>query len=107
MVRLTKPKKNFKLFHCLYHDNNGIIATIAIVSAFTSATLVTYFNYKFGIKTKKLDILFTNRLTAFKDIASKIILFKNFCTGKVSYLKANEYHHFMRRVLEHYIIELK
>lgn len=68
-----------------------VIATIAIVSAFTSATFVTYFNYKFGVKTKKLDILFTNRLTAFKDISSKIVLFKNFCTGRIAYLNANEY----------------
>jgi hypothetical protein len=68
-----------------------IIASIAIFSAFTSATLVTYFNYKFGVKTKKLDILFNNRLTAFKEVSFKIVSFKNFCTGKLAYLQGNEY----------------
>jgi hypothetical protein len=68
-----------------------IIASIAIVSAFTSATLVTYFNYRFAVKTKKLDILYSNRLTAFKNVATKIVSFQNFCTGKLAYSQGNEY----------------
>lgn len=68
-----------------------IIAAISIISAFTSATLVTYFNYKFGVRTKKLDILYTNRLIAFKGLASKIVSFQNFCCGKIAFSEGNEY----------------
>jgi hypothetical protein len=81
-----------------------IIASIAIVSAFTSATLVTYFNYRFGVRTKRLDILYTNRLTAFKDISARIVAFKNFCTGKIAHSQGNEYPPFYKEgfgVLHH------
>ncbi len=67
------------------------IATISIISAFTSATLVTYFNYRFGLRTKKLDILYTNRLSAFKEVAQKLVSFKNFCTGKIAFEIGNEF----------------
>lgn len=68
-----------------------IIASISIISAFTSATLVTYFSYRFGVRTKKLDILYNSRLTAFKEVSIKIVSFKNFCTGKLAHSQGNEY----------------
>ncbi len=68
-----------------------LIATISIISAFTSATLVTYFNYQFGLRTKKLDILYTNRLAAFKEVSKNLVAFKNFCTGKIAYEQGNEF----------------
>lgn len=68
-----------------------IIASISIVSAFASATLVTYFNYRFGVRTKKLDILYNSRLAAFKEVSTKITSFKNFCTGKLAHSEGNEY----------------
>jgi hypothetical protein len=71
-----------------------IIAMISIISAFTSATLVTYFNYRFGVRTKKLDILYTNRLSAFKEVSKKLVSFKNFCTGKIAYERGNEFSSF-------------
>jgi hypothetical protein len=68
-----------------------IIATISIVCAFTSATLVSYFNHRFGVKTKKLDILLNNRIVAFKAVTSKIVDFSTFCIGRIANLEGNEF----------------
>lgn len=70
------------------------IQILAIVSPFVSAMLTAFLTFKFTSKSKRLDILYQNKVPAFKEIAANIISFKNFCEGRVAYYQANEFHPF-------------
>lgn len=70
------------------------IQIIAIISPFVSATLTAYLTYKLTSKSKKVDIVYQNKIPAFKAIASSIISFKNFCEGRVAYFYGSEFHPF-------------
>ena len=70
------------------------IQIIAIISPFVSATLTAFLTFKFTSRSKGLDILYQNKVPAFKQIASNLISFKNFCEGRVAYFQANEFHPF-------------
>lgn len=80
------------------------IQIIAIVSPFVSSFLTAFFTYKFTSRSKGIDILYQNKIPAFKVITANIISFKNFCEGRVAYFQANEFHPFYTDslgVLEH------
>lgn len=70
------------------------IEIIATISPFVSATLTAFLTYKFTARSKRLDILYENKVPAFKEIAANIIAFKNFCEGRVAYCQGNEFHPF-------------
>jgi len=70
------------------------IQIIAIISPFVSAALTAFLTFQFTSKSKRLDILYQNKVPAFKEIAANIISFKNFCEGRVAYFQANEFHPF-------------
>ena len=67
------------------------IEIISLISPFVSAILAAWLTYRFTINSKKFDILYENKIPAFKEIASKINDFKNFCIGRVAYFDGNEY----------------
>ena len=62
-----------------------------ILSPFVSAILTAILTYRFAIKSRRVDILYENKIPAFKEIAFKITQFKNFCTGRAAYFQGNEY----------------
>ena len=70
------------------------IQIIAIISPFVSAALTAFLTFQFTSQSKRLDILYQNKVPAFKEIAANIISFKNFCEGRVAYFQANEFHPF-------------
>lgn len=70
------------------------IQLAAIISPFISATLTAFLAYKFSVRGKGFDILYQNKVPAFKEIASHIIAFKNFCEGKIACSQGNEFHPF-------------
>ncbi|MBN8787250.1 MAG: hypothetical protein J0I84_09175 [Terrimonas sp.] len=77
---------------------------IAIISPFVSAFLSAFLTYKFTSQSKRLDILYQNKVPAFKEIAANIISFKNYCDGRVAYVQGDEFHPFYKDsigVLEH------
>ncbi len=80
------------------------IQIIAIVSPFVSSVLTAFLTFKFTSRSKGIDILYQNKIPAFKAIAVNVISFKNFCEGRVAYYQANEFHPFYTDslgVLEH------
>lgn len=46
------------------------IQTIAVISPFVSAILTAFLTFKFTSRSKALDILYHNRVPAFKEIAT-------------------------------------
>ena len=70
------------------------IQIIAIFSPFVSAVLTAFLTFQFTSKSKRLDILYQNKVPAFKEVAANIISFKNFCEGRVAFFQANEFHPF-------------
>jgi hypothetical protein len=64
---------------------------LSIVSPFVSAFLASLFTYFFTLRTKRFDILYQNKIPAFKEITSKLIDLKKFCIGRVAYFSGNEY----------------
>src|SRR6266498_5065097 len=76
------------------------IEIISIISPFVSATLTAFITYRFTVQSKRFDILYANKMPAFKDVASKIVAFKNFCNGRVAFLQANVYAAFFEKGLD-------
>jgi hypothetical protein len=64
---------------------------LSIASPFISALLASLLTYYFTLKTKRFDILYENKIPAFKEISIKLIEFKKFCNGRVAYFIGNEY----------------
>jgi hypothetical protein len=64
---------------------------LSIASPFVSAFLAGLLTYYFTLKTKKFDILYQNKIPAFKEMVSKLIGFKKFCNGRIAYFIGNEY----------------
>ncbi|RKS03196.1 hypothetical protein [Flavobacterium sp. 102] len=64
---------------------------LAVVSPFISAFLAGLLTYYFTLKTKKFDILYQNKIPAFKEIALKLIELKKFCLGRSAYYQGNEF----------------
>lgn len=64
---------------------------LSIILPLILAALSAFLTYKFTINSKRVEILYQNKIPAFKEIAYKIIEFKNFCDGRVAYFRANEY----------------
>lgn len=56
-----------------------------------SATIVGVLTYLFALKSKRIDLLYQNKIPAFKELALKLTEYKNFCLGRVAYLQGNEY----------------
>lgn len=67
------------------------IEIIAVISPFISAGLTGYLTYFFHWKAKRIDILYDNKIPAFKKIYSEVLVFKSFCEGRVAYLDGNEF----------------
>ena len=63
---------------------------LAIISPFVSAFLAGLLTYYFTLKTKKFDILYQNKIPAFKEITLKLIELKKFCLGRIAYFQGNE-----------------
>ncbi|MBG6188417.1 hypothetical protein [Flavobacterium sp. CAN_S2] len=63
---------------------------LAVISPFVSAFLTGLLTYYFTLKTKKFDILYQNKIPAFKEITSELIELKKFCLGRVAYFQGNE-----------------
>jgi hypothetical protein len=64
---------------------------LAVISPFVSAFLAGLLTYYFTLKTKKFDILYQNKIPAFKEITSELIKLKKFCVGRVAYFQGNEF----------------
>lgn len=75
------------------------IQIIAIVSPFISAIMTAYLTYRFTSRSKGIDILYQNKVPAFKEIASQFISFTNFCDGRVAFYRGNEFHPFYTETL--------
>lgn len=75
------------------------IQLIAIASPFVSATLTAFLTHKLTSKSKKVDIIYQNKIPAFKAIASELISFKGFCEGRVAYFIGSEFHPFYTEFL--------
>jgi len=75
------------------------IEIISIISPFFSAALTALITYKLTVKSKRFDILYENKIPAFKEVTSRIVAFKNFCTGRVAFLQGNEYSPFYEEKL--------
>ena len=65
--------------------------TLAVISPFVSAFLAGFTTYYFTLKTKKFDILYQNKIPAFKEITSKLSELKKFCLGRSAYFQGNEF----------------
>jgi len=63
---------------------------LAIISPFVSATLAGFLSHHFSMKTKKFDILYVNKIPAFKEVVSKLVEYKKYCFGRISYLNGHE-----------------
>ena len=56
-----------------------------------SAAIVGLLTYFFALKSKKFDLLYQNKVPAFKEIALKLTAYRNFCLGRVAFLQGNEF----------------
>jgi hypothetical protein len=65
--------------------------TLAVISPFASAIMAGLITYFFTLKTKKFDILYENKIPAFKEIVSKLNDLKKFCLGRNAYIEGNEF----------------
>ena len=63
----------------------------ALISPLISALLVGLVTYNLKLKTTKINILYQNRISAFREIADKLTKFKNFCNGRIAYFQGNEF----------------
>jgi hypothetical protein len=68
------------------------IQIIAIVSPFVSSILTAFITFKFTSRSKAIDILYQNKIPAFKTIAGNISSFKNLCEGRIANFQGNEVH---------------
>lgn len=64
---------------------------LSILSPFVSAFLAGLLTYYFTLKTKKFDILYQNKIPAFKETVSKLVDLKKFCLGRIAYFQGNEF----------------
>ena len=64
---------------------------LAIISPLASVFLAGLFAYVFSLRAKKFDILYENKIPAFKEITFKLTNLKKFCDGRVAYFIASEY----------------
>lgn len=64
---------------------------LAVGSPFIAAFLAALLTYYFTLRTKRFDILYQNKVPAFKDVTAKLIDFKKFCIGRMAFLKGNEF----------------
>lgn len=77
---------------------------LAIISPFLSAILASYATYYYTLKTKRFDILYQNKIPAFKEIVTRLIELKKFCIGRLAHYEGNEYSPYYEEstgVLEH------
>lgn len=65
--------------------------SLAIASPFISAFLAGLLTHFLTLKTKRFDILYENKIPAFKERTLKLIEFRKFCDGRVAFLEGNEY----------------
>lgn len=63
----------------------------SIVSPFISAFLAGLITFRYTIKQKKFDLLYANKIPAFKEVVSTLINFKKFCLGRIAYFEGNEF----------------
>lgn len=56
-----------------------------------SALLAAFIAFQFASRTKRLDILYQNKVPAFKQVATSIVAFGNFCEGRVAFFLGSEY----------------
>lgn len=70
---------------------------LSIISPFISAFLAGFLTYSFTLKSKRFDILYQNKIPAFKEIVAKLISFKTFCLGRSAYYEGNEYSPYYER----------
>lgn len=68
-----------------------VFKILAIVSPFISAILTALVTYRFTIKNKKFDILYQNKIPAFKDVATELINYKKYCLGQAASYQGNEF----------------
>jgi hypothetical protein len=63
---------------------------LAIISPFVSATLAGFLSYYFSMRTKRFDILYQNKIPAFKEVVSKLVEYKKYCLGRIAFLNGHE-----------------
>lgn len=64
---------------------------LSILSPMISALLVGILTYNFTIKAKKFDILYQNKIPAFKAVVSELVSFRKYCWGRAAYFSGNEF----------------
>lgn len=76
---------------CHINQDIDFYKILSILSPFVSASLAGILTYYFTLKTKKFDILYQNKIPAFKEIAATLVDFKKFCWGRTAYFQGNEF----------------
>lgn len=67
-----------------------IFKYLAILSPFVAAFIAARLTYFFSLKSKKFDILYANKIPAFKNINEVLTEYKIFCLGRVAFFEGNE-----------------
>lgn len=71
-------------------DQIDFFKTFTLISPFIAAFIAARLTFFFSLKSKKFDIIYANKIPAFKNINEKLIEYKIFCLGRVAYFEGNE-----------------
>ncbi|MDY3339116.1 hypothetical protein D1J36_007430 [Riemerella anatipestifer] len=71
-------------------DQIEFFKIFTLLSPFIAAFIAARLTFFFTLKSKKFDILYANKIPAFKNINEKLIEYKIFCLGRVAYFEGNE-----------------
>jgi len=71
-------------------DQFDFLYIFTLLSPFIAAFIAARLTYFFTLKSKKFDILYANKIPAFKNINDELIKYKIFCLGRVAFLEGNE-----------------
>lgn len=63
----------------------------AIISPFITAIITSTITYYFTLRSKKLEVIYQNRINEYKIIVTKLVAYKMFCEGRIAYYLGNEY----------------
>ena len=70
-------------------DQIDFFKTFTLISPFIAAFIAARLTFFFSLKSKKFDIIYANKIPAFKNINEKLIEYKIFCLGRVAYFEGN------------------
>ncbi len=68
-----------------------LFKVLAFISPLVSALLASFLTYQFGIRAKKKDYLYQNRIPTYKEVFAKLFRLKKYCLGKISQNQGNEF----------------